>query len=204
MIKDTQPYGQYLATLAQNEMVFYARSHQAEVVVQAMAKYELRDLWNEIRERVGSALVRHGGLNAEVIPRPTSESHVRVINWWGHDVEEPGFSGMVFTDGSFYPCSAAVGRRAGWAIVQWDEDPRKRFGMFGNVWAPVRQSSGSGEWLGYAVGQQKRVGPAEETLLRVDYKALERVHCWAPLKLLNHKRLHTTFLKGAVQDTGGS
>ena len=75
--------------------------------------------------------MRHGarearGLNAEGIPRASEKIHVRARNWKGeHVAGEVAVNGLVFTDGSAYPCVAQVGCRAGWAVVVWDRDPDK-------------------------------------------------------------------------------
>ena len=131
---------------------------QADVVVAKRLELGLEKFSRELRGRCETPLVKMGGLDATRIPRPSAETLTRL--YLPEGAEEPAetrLEGLVFTDGSRYPRSAKVGRRAGWGIAQWSADPSKRWGFYGNLWAPVQQTSAAGEWLGWAVGQQSKI-----------------------------------------------
>ena len=72
-----------------------------------------------------------GGMDNLDVPPPPRVQEERWVDWEGRPAPDTCFKGTVFTDGTFYPCAVGVGRRAGWAVVLWDEDPQKRVGVYG-------------------------------------------------------------------------
>ena len=68
---------------------------------------------------VASPLDRWGMVDIGGVPRPPAQVEVRWVKWGGAPSDERALGGgVIFTDGSAYPCQVSRGMRAGWAAVR--------------------------------------------------------------------------------------
>ena len=104
-----------------------------------------------------SALDARGWVKVGDLRGTTKLATRRCVDWWGQTVHGKKLEGgLLFTDGSGFPCAVRAGARAGWAVVRWSDRPGERLAFYGNVPAPYPQTNMVGEYWAWAAGQSGR------------------------------------------------